>query len=279
METMEIVILAIGIVLFFASFFIGEKKYDEPGESSIGEDEIRQLVQDEYERTKNKLGDITEETVTYSMEKAERALDKITNEKMLALGEYSDTIMNQINSSHQEVVFLSDMLTNNKNDLTVLLGQAKTDARVAMDTANEAIEKAGAALEKSGEASTKSSEALSNSSIAEEKMISARKIIHSEEISDNPNETIKEGIVSREIKEEPEKTVRKRSSRKKKTEPEPDETFGTQISLTFDGNSDGSDNNNEKILNLHKMGKSNVAIAKELGLGVGEVKLVIDLFK
>ena len=35
--------------------------------------------------------------------------------------------------------------------------------------------------------------------------------------------------------------------------------------------------NTEDILRLYKEGKSNVAIAKELGIGVGEVKLVIDL--
>lgn len=38
-------------------------------------------------------------------------------------------------------------------------------------------------------------------------------------------------------------------------------------------------NSNERILELHKAGKSNMAIAKELGLGIGEVKLVIDLFE
>ncbi|MBD5459604.1 MAG: hypothetical protein HDR26_01490 [Lachnospiraceae bacterium] len=38
-------------------------------------------------------------------------------------------------------------------------------------------------------------------------------------------------------------------------------------------------NNNERILDLHQAGKSNVEIARELKLGVGEVKLVIDLFK
>ena len=38
-------------------------------------------------------------------------------------------------------------------------------------------------------------------------------------------------------------------------------------------------NNNDLILKMHKQGKSNVAIAKELGLGVGEVNLVIDLFE
>ena len=38
-------------------------------------------------------------------------------------------------------------------------------------------------------------------------------------------------------------------------------------------------NNNDRIRELYRKGKSNVEIAKELGLGVGEVKLVIDLYK
>jgi len=38
-------------------------------------------------------------------------------------------------------------------------------------------------------------------------------------------------------------------------------------------------NNNAMILKLFKDGKSNIEIAKELGLGMGEVRLVIDLFK
>ena len=50
------------------------------------------------------------------------------------------------------------------------------------------------------------------------------------------------------------------------------------IELMFDSEL-GSMNNNDRILALHKEGKSNMAIAKELDLGVGEVKLVLDLFK
>lgn len=38
-------------------------------------------------------------------------------------------------------------------------------------------------------------------------------------------------------------------------------------------------NNNEDILRLHYEGKSNLDIAKELGIGLGEVQLVIDLFQ
>ena len=38
-------------------------------------------------------------------------------------------------------------------------------------------------------------------------------------------------------------------------------------------------NNNEKILEMSRAGKSNMGIAKTLGIGTGEVKLVVDLFK
>jgi len=38
-------------------------------------------------------------------------------------------------------------------------------------------------------------------------------------------------------------------------------------------------NHNQMILEKYREGKSAVEIAKELGLGVGEVKLVIGLFR
>ena len=42
---------------------------------------------------------------------------------------------------------------------------------------------------------------------------------------------------------------------------------------------ENQENNNDRILKLHNEGMSYVDIAKDLGLGVGEVKLVINLFK
>ena len=43
----------------------------------------------------------------------------------------------------------------------------------------------------------------------------------------------------------------------------------------FEANS----NSNEIILEMHRNGNSIIDIAKQLGLGVGEVKLVIDLYQ
>lgn len=51
------------------------------------------------------------------------------------------------------------------------------------------------------------------------------------------------------------------------------------VNIQFANGKDRGRNSNERILELHKAGKSNMAIAKELGLGIGEVKLVIDLFE
>ena len=68
-------------------------------------------------------------------------------------------------------------------------------------------------------------------------------------------------------------TTRKKTSKVKENEA-PDLNIGT-----ISSKKDGGRNSNERILQLHNEGKSNVAIAKELGLGIGEVKLVIDLFE
>ena len=45
------------------------------------------------------------------------------------------------------------------------------------------------------------------------------------------------------------------------------------------GDVETGDNKRDNVLKLYKQGKSVIEIAKTLGIGVGEVRLVIDLFK
>lgn len=51
------------------------------------------------------------------------------------------------------------------------------------------------------------------------------------------------------------------------------------MNLAIELNQLATRNKNENILELHRQNKSNIEIARELGLGMGEVKLVIDLFE
>lgn len=314
MEIIEIVLLILGIIVFIVSYFIPDKK-DEMTSSGLSEEEIRKLVRDEYEQSKEKADNLTDETISYTMEKAERQLERITNEKMMAMGEYSDTILNQISKNHQEVVFLSDMLNNNKNDLTVFLGQAIQDAKEANSLAQEAVENSKKASDDAKVAYEKSVTAMDNSVVAEDNMLNARRIIQGEEkkvpkspnlddiipefdtyeppaiLGDKSAETKKaDDAEAKEVdkskdsdKADVKETVKE--SKKTKTKESSKIKIGKKAqaenmpSFKFDMGNASPGNNNEKILKLHNQGKSNVAIAKELGLGVGEVKLVIDLFK
>lgn len=70
------------------------------------------------------------------------------------------------------------------------------------------------------------------------------------------------------------KTRTRRSTRRERAQEN-----AASMDIQFAQGKDNGRNSNERILELHKAGKSNMAIAKELGLGLGEVKLVIDLFE
>jgi len=309
-KIMEVVLLLLGAAAFVASFVLPEKKErrnrrEEPG---MTEEDIRAVVRDEYNQSRGMMDDLTDETINYTMEKAERQLERITNEKMLAMGEYSDTILNEINRNHQEVVFLSDMLNQNKNDLTIFLGQAVQDAKEASALASDALMNSKKASEDALAAFDKSKSAMDNSIVAEDNMLSARKIIQGDFDPVSVEQVSEAPINIEPINVEPEaprpKTTRRGVKKDKVAEavemqnirdnlqdnldvpleafeavPKTSRKSGRMPSLQFDMGGESSFNNNEKILKLHKQGKSNVAIAKELGLGVGEVKLVIDLFK
>lgn len=87
------------------------------------------------------------------------------------------------------------------------------------------------------------------------------------------------------IEEKPQAKRGRRKSVKAETEetmpkqPAFSQPEAASVDLQFAQGRENGRNSNERILELHKAGKSNMAIAKELGLGLGEVKLVIDLFE
>ena len=88
-------------------------------------------------------------------------------------------------------------------------------------------------------------------------------------------------FVPEKIETAPKKKARTaKAAKKPEAEPVSSVEKAEGTFLLQDGpGSGGAENSNERILGLHKAGKSNMAIARELGLGIGEVKLVIDLYE
>lgn len=310
MSVLEIVLLIMGIVIFIGSFLIPERKTRSGKEEVvIDEKKIHDLVEKEVEEAQGKITDIVDETITYAMEKTERSMDRLTNEKMMAVNEYSDTVLSEINKNHQEVVFLYDMLNdkheNLKNTVTEVEKTAKEVRQTVKDAeinVRELTTQEGSPEPVSVEVQTAQQEVPqqpefelfgASGAFAPEKVTVAeppktpkksaatakartQAVLETDrESTSKEQETAGKGMAEKTT----EKAAAKPAARKRTTKPKTEaEVPDVAVSLDKAGKS-GARNSNEKILELHKAGKSNMAIAKELGLGIGEVKLVIDLFE
>ena len=253
MSLIEIILLVFGFIVFIGSFLIPAKEKKTTG-APVSEEVVHRMVEKELENAKGQISDIVEETVSYAMEKTERSMDRLTNEKMMAVNEYSDTVLEEIHKNHKEVVFLYDMLNEKNESLKNTIPQVEKTAKEVKQTVKDA-------------------EITAKDFIP----FAPEKVEIPQEEAPKPARKKRVSKVNKEtVKEQEEKTPAPATGKavSAPTAEVPDVT----VSLDQVGKTTGR-NSNERILELHKSGKSNMAIAKELGLGIGEVKLVIDLFE
>ena len=237
MEVMEIVLLMVGAVVFILSFVLPVKKEEISEETqAVAKEEIKTMISKEMDNVRAHVDDVVEEAVGYAVEKTERSLERLTNEKIMAVNEYSDTVLQEIHKNHEEVMFLYDML-NDKH----------TNLKNTVSEVNKTVKEA--------EATVTSFQKLSVETITEETVNTDAVVIPAKD------------------KEAPKPEKKQKSAVKAVKETK----TGQDAVLVPEAGNIGT-NKNEQILELYRQGKSNVVIAKTLGLGVGEVKLVIDLY-
>lgn len=317
MSIMEICLLVIGGIVFVVSFLIPDKKSSGIGkeDQKLGEEQITKIIDRQMKESKKRLEGVVEETLDYAVEKTERAVERISNEKIMAVNEYSDTVLEEINKNHQEVMFLYDMLNDKHKNIKNTAMEVDKTVKAAEEKAKETEERLKEAKNQTAPAKTaidilreqqlqnkvneeEEKEDLLRSSAAE-KMIQALgakrikteqkeeafapltpgKVSNEEHVLDSFVESIeKQEAEEREIQqfqnmtnEMPVTAAKKKSKSASVQVPD--------VNIQFMPGNDSGKNNNEKVLALYKEGKSNIAIAKELGMGVGEVNLVINLFK
>ena len=253
MTGVEVVVLIVGILIVILSFVIPAKKDKLSDEAvKLGKEEIKKIAEDEIEHIKGTVEDTVQETVSYSIEKAERSMERLTNEKIMAVSEYSDTVLGEIHKNHEEVVFLYDMLNDKHKSLKQTVQEA--------DQAASSVEKMKDNLQKQ----------------MQEKAEPAVKPAEPVQAEHNENSFQSLKVEKAAKADKAPKTV-KADKAEKSDKTESQRVLMASGTITASGST--KQNRNEIILNMHNEGKSNVAIAKELGLGIGEVKLIIDLYK
>ena len=264
----------------------------------ISEDEVRKLIDKETEGVQTRLSDIVDETIQCAVDKTERAMEKVSNEKIMAVNEYSDTVLEEINKNHKEVVFLYDMLNDKHDTLVNTVNEAAKNAEEIKQTVKDAEVTAQETTHKLEAVREAAESAVRESKDILEQVTEAAKVTRETAAKTDVTarkEPESEKVQTEKAVEEAPKKTRARKSTKKETKTEqiseipeqpvtaveetPKAEENGSVEIRFAEGKEQNRNSNERILELHKAGKSNMAIAKELGLGIGEVKLVIDLFK
>lgn len=269
MTTIEIILLIIGMLFLLGSFWITEKL--SPGElehiSELSKEEMGVMLEHELENSKQKVVDIVEETIDASKERTERALEKQTNEKIMAIDEYSDTVMEKMNKTHNEIMFLYSMLNDKHTELTDFSNGV---SRQIEDFKTQADEMADSCLDQLKQQAqlyalqtAQQMQVSTAASTTSQVQASVALSTHQEQLPDNQQQVpvqqkqsdIFEDISERQQESDVEQIVEEDMEEEKQT------------------------NVKEEIFRLYGKGKDSVAIAKKLGMGVGEVRLILGLYK
>lgn len=239
MNAIEIFLIVAGIICVIVSVVMNFSDQSDKKEVTVSTD----LTDEQKNKIKQQIDTIIDDQVNGLSEKTEAALDKISNTKILEMNEYAESVLGEINRNHNETVFLYDMLNEKAKEI-------KTTVKDANNTKRQ-VEKIHAEVKASDDVPADNNTDAVNESKKQEKDSMDTKDIAKERLTalnKKNNEKIKSSEGKRKVNRQVEK-------------------------LDPDMSSD------EKILKLNEMGVSVKEIAKQLNLGIGEVKLVIDLYK
>ena len=120
MTGIEIPLLVIGVIFYVASFFIteklGPKELNKIGE--LSNREIRKVLERELQKVAVDIKEKVEEKAEEALEVSEQSLDKECNDKIRTIDDYADTIVESMNKTHTEIMFLYSMLNDKHTELT-----------------------------------------------------------------------------------------------------------------------------------------------------------------
>lgn len=114
MVAVEVVLILIGVAFLVGSFFVTEKLSQQDLEqiSLMSEADLKVIAEKQVEEVKSQVESSVEEIIDESLEITKRGLEKETNNKIMAVSEYSDTVLENINKAHNEIMFLHSMLND-----------------------------------------------------------------------------------------------------------------------------------------------------------------------
>lgn len=254
MSGLQIFLLVIGFIFITASLFLvdGKKKID--NKKQFDADAI--ISNEDIKSISDKVNEKIEDIAANHLLDTDDKLSSITNEKIIAICDYTDQLFAKLENNHQEVIFLYNMLQDKEEEMKSTLNRMEVVRKE-----NQAFMDKIAELRNQKMKSTSGSKRLEDERNVKKEQAEVRKkakpnifndIKMKDNSSINTDVEIKSGVRS-------------------------EDRYETVYEIENNRNLN-IDNKNDKILELYKSKKSLLEISKILGIGQGEVKLVIDLY-
>lgn len=247
MTTIEIILLLVGCVFMIGSFFISEKLSSSELNkiAELSEDELKKIIEREVNNAGTQMDDVIEQKIEEAGEQAERAMEKESNEQIMQIHEYSETVMESMKKTHDEIMFLYSMLNDKHTEMTSMTGDLQRLAADIRNLQENLSAKAGTSIRKP----------VAESHVVQQPVMKQNAVVQP------MTETI-------DVQPEPEVQVNRFQ-----------EIQGPEQKSEKPETADAQGMSNDMILKLYEQGLSKVEIAKQLGRGLGEVNLVIELYK
>ena len=312
MTTLEITLILVGIVFLIGSFMVKDKlsKNDLDKIADMSAEELKVITEKEVKNAESAIDGMLDEHIASKTDETKRDLEKETNSKIMAINEYSDTVLDSINKSHNEIMFLYSMLNDKHEELTRLSGniekitaQAKktfepVEASKINNFSNKSVSNVkpvvNAAPVSNRQAVTESRGIASSDIVTGTKNTASVKTQNVSAQNMMPQNAAAQNIVSQNTVVRntavPNTVVSNMAAQNAAVSNMTAQNMTASNTAMQSRNLSDTDvqsgrvydiseiNHNPQILRLYKSGKNIVEIAKELGLGKGEVKLVIDLY-
>ena len=165
MTGVEITLILVGIIFVLVSFFVQEKltPKDVQEITRLSEKELKIIVERELKNANDKVEDAIDAVVEQSQENAKRLMEKETNEKIMAINEYSNTVIESMNKTHNEILFLYNMLNDKHTELTGLASQLQQFSEQVKHTQDEMMTHLTETVKEPEPARTEVSEPVRNS--------------------------------------------------------------------------------------------------------------------
>lgn len=131
----EIILIVLGIAFIGVSFYVTEGLSEQDLEqiSMMNADDLKRISDKQVKEMKVKLETALENIIDESLIVTERGLERETNNKIMAVSEFSETVLESINKAHTEVAFIYSMLNDKQAETAQLVSDLQKIAKYIRD--------------------------------------------------------------------------------------------------------------------------------------------------